>query len=229
VQLVKKCAECSNHTVYLHRVQIFLRCNKCYGHGMAIGLRERKKQQTREALRRAAWDLFAERGYEATTLADIADAAGVSTRTIFAYFPSKEDIVFCEFESMREALGVALAQRPEGQDALGALRDFIVSSAHAKADGEGIAQVIAADETLRSHKRARIAEFQDVVAAAIAEDLGAGPDDLRPQVAAASLTAAFEVLERETGGKPQTAEDIAAAIDPIIAFVRAGLSAFPAG
>ena len=194
-----------------------------------VGLRERKKLQTREALRRAAWALFAERGYDATTLADIADAAGVSTRTIFAYFPSKEDIVFCEFESMRGALAVALAKRPEGQDALGALRDFIVSSAHEKADGEGIEQVIAADETLRSHKRARIAEFQDIVAAAIAEDLGAGPDDLRPQVAAASLTAAFEVLEREGGGKPHDAADVAAAIDPIIAFVRAGLNALPAG
>ncbi len=194
-----------------------------------VGLRERKKQQTREALRRAAWALFAERGYDETTLADIADAAGVSTRTIFAYFPGKEDIVFCEFETMRGALAVALAERPEGQDALGALRDFIVSSAHEKADGEGIEQVIAADETLRSHKRARIAEFQDVLAAAIAEDLGAGPDDLRPQVAAASLTAAFEVLEREGGGKPHEAADVAAAIDPIIAFVRAGLSALPAG
>jgi AcrR family transcriptional regulator len=215
----------------MQRVQIFFECRKCYGHGMATtpGLRERKKQQTREALRRAAWELFAERGYDATTLADIAEAAGVSTRTIFAYFPSKEDIVFCEFESMRDALGVALANRPAGQDALGALRDFIVSTSHAKLEGEGIERVIAADETLRSHKRARIAEFQDVVAAAIAVDLDSGPDDLRPQLAAASLTAAFEVLEREGGGTSHTPEGIAEALDPIIAFVRAGLNALPAG
>jgi AcrR family transcriptional regulator len=197
---------------------------------MATGLRERKKQQTREALMRAAFALFAERGYDATTLADIADAAGVSTRTIFAYFPSKEDIVFCGFESMREALAEALASRPADQDALGALRDFIVSSAHEKTDADQrLEQVIAADETLRSHKRARIADFQDLLAAAIAEDLGSGPDDLRPQVAAASLTAAFEVLEREGGGKSHNADELAAAIDPIIAFVRAGLNALPAG
>ena len=197
---------------------------------MATGLRERKKQQTREALTQAAFALFAERGYDATTLADIADAAGVSTRTIFAYFPSKQDILFATFDEMREALALALTNRPAGQDALGALRDFIVSTADAKDElHERLDCVIAADETLRSHKRARIAEFQDVVASAIADDLGAGPDDLRPQVAAASLTAAFEVLERETGGTPQTAEDIAAAIDPIIAFVRAGLNALPAG
>src|SRR5919197_1357863 len=65
--------------------------------------------------------------------------------------------------------------------------------------------------------------------AAIADDLGAGPDDLRPQVAAASLTAAFGVLEERERGQPppHTADEIAAAIDPIIAFVRAGLKALP--
>jgi MftR C-terminal domain len=89
--------------------------------------------------------------------------------------------------------------------------------------------VIACDATLSSHKRARIAQLQEVLAAAIADDLGVGPDDLRPQVAAASLTAAFEVLERQDRGptKTPTAEEIAAAIDPIISFVRAGLQAFP--
>ena len=78
-------------------------------------------------------------------------------------------------------------------------------------------------------KRARIAEFQEVLAAAIADDLGVGPDDLRAQVAAASLTAAFEVLERQDRGlsKPPTNAEIVAAIDPVIAFVRAGLEALP--
>jgi AcrR family transcriptional regulator len=60
----------------------------------ATGLREPKKRQTRDALARAALELFVERGYDETTLAEIADAAGVSTRTIFAYFPGKEDILF---------------------------------------------------------------------------------------------------------------------------------------
>jgi hypothetical protein len=91
--------------------------------------------------------------------------------------------------------------------------------------------VIAADPTLSSHKRARIAELQEVLAAAIADDLGVGPDDLRPQVAAASLTAAFEVLERQDRGlsKTPTSTEVAAAIDPVISFVRAGLQALPDG
>jgi AcrR family transcriptional regulator len=196
----------------------------------ATGLRERKKRQTRDALARAALELFVERGYDETTLAEIADAAGVSTRTIFAYFPSKEDILFSTVDSMGDALAQALAERPVNADALSALREFILSSAHEKTELEHkLGQAIACDATLSSHKRARIAQLQEVLAAAIADDLGVGPNDLRPQVAAASLTAAFEVLERQDRGlsKAPTAEEIAAAIDPIISFVRAGLEAFP--
>jgi AcrR family transcriptional regulator len=196
----------------------------------ATGLRERKKRATRDALARAALELFVERGYDETTLAEIAEVAGVSTRTIFAYFPSKEDILFATMQTMRDALAQALADRPAGTDALTALQDFILSSAYEKTElDHKLGQVIAADATLSSHKRARIAEFQEVLAAAIADDLGVGADDLRPQVAAASLTAAFEVLERQDRGHSTvpTHEEIAAAIDPVISFVRAGLEALP--
>jgi AcrR family transcriptional regulator len=196
----------------------------------ATGLRARKKRETRDALTRAALELFVERGYDETTLAEIAEAAGVSTRTIFAYFPSKEDILFSTMQTMRDALAQALADRPAGTDALAALREFILSSAHQKTElDHKLGQVIAADPTLSSHKRARIAEFQEVLAAAIADDLAVGPNDLRPQVAAASLTAAFEVLERQDRGLSTvpTNEEIAAAIDPVISFVRAGLQALP--
>jgi AcrR family transcriptional regulator len=196
----------------------------------ATGLRERKKRETREALARAGLELFAERGYDETTLAEIAEAAGVSTRTIFAYFPSKEDILFSTMQAMLEELARALAERPAGTDALSALREFILSSAHGKTElDHKLGRAIACDATLSSHMRARISQVQDVLAAAIADDLGVGPDDLRPQVAAASLTAAFEVLEQHDRApwKEPTPEEIAAAIDPIISFVRAGLQAFP--
>ena len=195
----------------------------------ATGLRERKKRETRDELARAGLELFAERGYDETTLAEIAEAAGVSTRTIFAYFPSKEDILFSKLHTLREELAQALAERPAGTDALTTLREFILSAAHRKTPlDRKLAQLCAADATLSTHKRAHIAQHQELLAAAIADDLGVEPDDLRPHVAAASLTAAFEVLERQdrklsTG----TNEEIAAAIDPIIAFVRAGLEAVP--
>jgi len=204
-----------------------------YTDGMAgapTGLRERKKRETREALTRAALELFAERGYDETTLAEIAEAAGVSTRTIFAYFPSKEDILFATTQAMCDALARALVERPAGTDALTALREFILASVHEKSDlDQKLGQVIAGDATLTSHKRARISQLQEALGAAIADDLGVGPDDLRPQVAAASVTAAFEVLEKQDSGRSRasTTDEVAAAIDPIIAFVRAGLHAFP--
>lgn len=190
------------------------------------GLRERKKQRTRETIARVALDLFAERGYHATTLADIAEAADVSTRTIFAYYPSKEDIVFCDFPELKATLAEALAERAAGKDALETVRDFILSLDHGKIDESPgrWEQIIASDERLRSHKRARLGEIEELVAAAIADDLGAGPDDLRPRLVAASLIAAFEAFDREH--KSATAEeDVAAVIDPVITFLRAGLDA----
>jgi len=198
---------------------------------ITAGLRERKKQQTREAITRAALELFVERGYEETTLAEIAEAAGVSTRTIFAYFPGKEDILFTSFQALRDAFARALAERPGGKDALGTLRDFIVSVVCEKTElDHKVEEIVGGNETLNSHKRARLSQLQELLAPAIADDLGSGPDDLRPQIAAASLTAAFEVLELHDRGlpPPSTPEEIAAAIDPVIAFVRAGLEAFPA-
>jgi AcrR family transcriptional regulator len=196
------------------------------------GHRERKKQQTRDAIARAGVDLFIERGYEATTLADIAEAAGVSTRTIFAYFPGKEDILFCDFEQVRGELERALTERPTGKDALATLRDFIVDVACGKSEHDlKLGKVIESDETLRSHKRARLGQLRELLAAAIAVDLGSPDGDLRAEVAAASLIAAFEVLERQEGDFPElpvSAEAVAAAIDPAIAFVRAGLGALPA-
>src|ERR1700681_2899909 len=117
------------------------------------GLRERKKQRTRETIARAAHELFAERGYHATTLPEIAEAADVSTRTIFAYFPSKEDILFSDFSLLKEALAQALAERPEGEDALETVRQFILSSqVGEKSDlDDQLRLCVESDETLRSH------------------------------------------------------------------------------
>jgi len=197
------------------------------------GLRERKKQRTRETIARAAHELFAERGYHATTLPEIAEAADVSTRTIFAYFPSKEDILFSDFSLLKEALAQALAERPEGVDALETVRQFILSSQLGeKSDlDDQLRLCVESDETLRSHLRARIAQLEELIAPAIAKDLDAPANDLRPQVVAASLTAAFNVLSERGDGsraKPKSAADLAAAIDPVITFLRGGLDALKA-
>jgi AcrR family transcriptional regulator len=193
------------------------------------GLRERKKQRTRETIARAAHELFAERGYHATTLPEIAEAADVSTRTIFAYFPSKEDILFSEFAVLKEALAQALAERPEGEEALETVRQFILFSHGIEKTEleEQVSRCVESDETLRSHLRARLAQLEELIAAAIAKDIGADESDLRPHLVAASLTAAFIVLtERgDSKAKPLNPEEVAAQIDPVITFLRGGLDA----
>src|SRR6201994_3825324 len=90
-----------------------------------LGLRERKKQQTRETIARAALRLFAERGYDETTLAEIAEAADVAPRTIFAYFESKEDILLCEEGNFLAELKRKLDERPAGTTTVDAIREFL--------------------------------------------------------------------------------------------------------
>ncbi len=100
--------------------------------GQPEGLRERKKRKTRQALGSAAMRLFAERGYEATTVADIAAAAEVSTRTFFAYFPNKEDVFFADTEERLDLFRQAFAAHAGALPPLTAMRatlDQIIESA----------------------------------------------------------------------------------------------------
>src|ERR1700744_4046056 len=99
-------------------------------HVEKLGLRERKKQQTRETIARAALRLFAERGYDETTLADIAEAANVAPRTIFGYFESKEDILLWEEDSFLGELKRRLDQRPDGTTTVDAIREFLSAMEH---------------------------------------------------------------------------------------------------
>jgi AcrR family transcriptional regulator len=89
---------------------------------MASGLRERKKQQTREEIARAAMTLFTARGFDAVTVAEVAAAAGVSEKTVFNYFPAKEDLAFPEAEARRERLTDSIRNRPAGSSVVAPFR-----------------------------------------------------------------------------------------------------------
>src|SRR3954453_11853458 len=88
----------------------------------AVGLRERKKARTREALQEAAMERFARQGFDGTTVEEIAEACEVSPRTFFRYFPTKEDVLFVDAAARRERLLAVIAERPAGEGAFAALR-----------------------------------------------------------------------------------------------------------
>ncbi|MFI6418185.1 TetR family transcriptional regulator [Streptomyces sp. NPDC050842] len=172
----------------------------------APGLRERKKQRTRDALIRVALELFTTQGYERTTVDEIVDAVEVSQRTFFRYFASKEEVAFA-VQHMVETLFVsALGQRPPGEGPFDALRHAVLSAWDQT--GEAIVEVVPVELYLRTfqliestpallavHLR-RSAETEETIARIIAEREGLDVDeDPRPRIA----VAAFSGVMRVTG------------------------------
>jgi AcrR family transcriptional regulator len=99
-----------------------------------MALRERKKMMTRRAILDAADRLFAKRGFDDVTVAEIADAANVSVKTLFVYFRSKEDLVFDD-DPLLDALVGALASRPAGTPAAVALANALLAQIRQQSDG----------------------------------------------------------------------------------------------
>jgi AcrR family transcriptional regulator len=190
------------------------------------GLRERKKQKTRETIINVALDLFAEKGYEHTTIAEIADAAEVSPRTIFAYFPSKEDILFCDMPEAYERFARALSERPEGMTTLEVVREFLTASLAPDPSRMLRKRILASDETLQVNRRARFAPFERLLVEAIAKDLDADPNDIRPRIVAAGFGAAMTAVH-DPAAPPEalSPERAMAMIDDVLEFVRGGFDA----
>src|SRR6476661_5016014 len=94
---------------------------------MSTGLRERKKEQTRELIAETARRLFGERGFEDVTVAEIARAADVSAQTVFNYFPTKEDLVYWRLGAFEGELLASVRERADGEPALAAFKRFLLS------------------------------------------------------------------------------------------------------
>src|ERR1700751_2159187 len=195
-----------------------------------LGLRERKKQQTRERIARVALELFAERGYDETTLADIAEAADVSPRTIFAYYENKEDILFCEEGVFIDRLRMMLDERRPGTTTVDAIRELFASIEPPDDQARLRKKIVSGTPALQMRMGAQHGRLEPLLVESIARDLGAGPDDVRPLLIAASMTAAFmsvrdRLFEAEAGGEPIGHEQALEILDQVLEFTRAGVEA----
>ena len=206
---------------------------------------ERKRQRTRALIRETAWELFAARGYDATTIKAIADAADVAPRTVTVHFPAKDDLLFADDDYFgAERLERRLAARPAGQPALEAVRQWMIETigdiSASRADRASLywraralrARLIGENDRLRGLARASYATAERILAAAIADDLNAEADALAPRLAAASavtgLRELYDSREARSLGPEPTGGDLIQLVSEVIDYASAGLAAVTA-
>jgi AcrR family transcriptional regulator len=167
--------------------------SKVVGTTQEPGLRERKKQRTRELIADTALQLFLERGFDAVTVAEIAHAAEVDAKTIYNYFPSKPDLVYQRLEAFETDLLNAVRERKPGESILTAVAGFVLGSQGMLADEDAsgrlraLHEMITQSETLLAHEQQVFARFTASLAALVAAETGAQEDDVLPWLAAHAL------------------------------------------
>src|SRR5262245_45266069 len=160
-----------------------------------LGLRERKKQQTRRAITEAAKRLFLERGFDQVSVAEVARAADVSEQTVFNYFPTKEDLVFERMDTFEHELLAAVRERPEGEPAFRAFAHFVLDRSDTAMAGDGrrrvteLTRLVDASPSLKARERQVVAKYTDALAKLLAEETGAADDDIEPRLAAEAMMA----------------------------------------
>jgi AcrR family transcriptional regulator len=165
-----------------------------------VGLRELKKQRTRESIAEAAFGLFAKRGFDRVTVAEVAEAAGVSVKTVFNYFPTKEDLFFDEVPARQAALVEAVTDRRVGESVPEALRRLQLAQCERMASpGFAVfARIIDESPALRAKELEVMADFERVLAEALEQE--AGLKRLEARIAATLLIGVqwqFFLLARE--------------------------------
>jgi AcrR family transcriptional regulator len=157
------------------------------------GLRERKKQQTRELIADAARRLFADRGFDAVTVAQVARAANVSEVTVFNYFPTKEDLFYGGMQFFEERLLDAVRERAPGESVLEAFRRPVLEglkrlAADERAEVIAVAgNLISASPALEAHEREIVAGYTRLLAEQLAEEAGAKAGDVQAIGVASAL------------------------------------------
>ncbi len=174
----------------------------------AEGLRERKKRLMRQKLSDTATRMFMERGFDSVRVTEIAEACGVSEKTVFNYFPTKESLILDRLESTMAALKSGLTQpgvEPTQavlrilEDELAALTSWLAAQddlAKASAAIRRFGILIQATPSLRAHQSDMLDQFTAVAAELLADRAGLTLDDPEPQIAATALLGLWRVQFR---------------------------------
>ncbi|MGW5415174.1 TetR family transcriptional regulator [Actinomadura geliboluensis] len=198
------------------------------------GRRERKKQRTREALIDAAFTLFAEKGFDATTVEEIADAVDVSARTFFRYFASKEDVALTFQEEQVQAVTAALAARPADEPIMTALRRTVVEIARACEAGElgfdpdrfeCMLTMVNDSPTLLAGSLEHAQRKQALITEIVARRMGLDPAaDMRPHIVAAATHSAFQAAADAARRMDGAFTSLSEAVDQAFAILENGLN-----
>jgi AcrR family transcriptional regulator len=208
---------------------------------MATGLRERKKQQTRELIAETARRLFTDRGFERVSVAEIAREADVSEKTVFNYFPTKEDLVYWRLESFEDELLQTIRERDAGESVLAAFGRFVRQprgmlghfDPQTRERLAALTRMIVESPSLLGREQQIFEGYTASLAALIAEETGAGAAGVEPWVAANAMMGVHRRLidytrDRIVAGArhPELAADVLAQADRGLALLERGLGGY---
>ncbi|WP_162894876.1 TetR family transcriptional regulator [Rhizobium terrae] len=163
--------------------------------GHTEGRRERKRRQTRERIEQAAMSLFLERGFDATTIEDIAARADVSKRSFFDYFPSKEEVVFAWQDGFADRMMTAIAARPADEPAVKAVQHGLISAIVLAADERAMAlgELVRNTPTLRARDQLKYAKLEGKLTEALRLRARSEEERRRMRLLAAVVMSALRV------------------------------------
>jgi AcrR family transcriptional regulator len=165
-----------------------------------LGLRERKKLQMRQLISDRAQHLFAKRGFDAVTVAEVARAADVSEVTVFNYFPTKEELFYGGMSFFEEELVAAVRDRKSGESVVAAFSRVLLAGADQLGSPERAKMIVRAARAigtspgLRARERDIIDRYTDQLAALIAEETHSPQGDVEPAIVARALMGAHRAL-----------------------------------
>ncbi|HWM11062.1 MAG TPA: TetR/AcrR family transcriptional regulator [Solirubrobacteraceae bacterium] len=203
-----------------------------------MGLREDKKQQTRQHIAEIARRRFAEAGFERVTVAEIAREAQVSTKTVFNYFATKEDLVYWRLESFEQELLGAIRDRPPGETVLEAFGRFVLAPRGMLGDVDAaqreqlaaLTHTIAASPALLAREEQIFAGYTRSLAALLAQEQDGG---VEPAVVASTLIGVHRALVDFARGRilagarhPALADEVRAEAERALGLIAGGLGGY---